>query len=240
MRGSGSAPAATARRSAQAAGAEDRVAGLGHAPASARSAASRGRGSSAETSQPVAIVAAGLEQVARRRRARPRGSRRSRSRASAARRPRSRAARARAMPSASSRRRPGTPFALPAPLELVEAGELGLGRGDDQLAAALERDARAARSTRTARAAPRTHSSRLQRARRVVDAGVDRRPSCARSGGCRSRPPARARRRCCRAGARSARGRPRGRGSPRRRPRCHVSRPRIRSDTLLRCRRSRS
>ena len=88
------------------------------------------------------------------------------------------------------------------------------------------RGCRALRSTRTGRPRPRTQSSRLQRARRVVDAGVDRPPSCGRSGGCRSRPPSPARRRCGRGRGRSARGRRRGRECRRPPPRCHVPPPR--------------
>jgi hypothetical protein len=59
-----------------------------------------------------------------------------------------------------------------APLELVEARQLGLTDGDDRLAAATGRDpARAAEVVELARAGDA--EPRLQRARFVVDAGMD-------------------------------------------------------------------
>ena len=60
-----------------------------------------------------------------------------------------------AISSPPSRRRPGTPFAMPAPFELVEAPEFALVGGDHQLARALIGDLRARRSTHRARARPR-------------------------------------------------------------------------------------
>ena len=67
---------------------------------------------------------------------------------------------------------PATPLARAAALELVEAGQLGLVERDDQLAAALGGD-RVALAERVQLARAADAQLRLQRAGRVVDAGVD-------------------------------------------------------------------
>ena len=141
------------------AGAEDGAAGASPSRARARPRSGRRRGSSARTPQPVTI--------ARRPRARSAAIARGDgaevddagvgrvqggdARARAARSPRSR--------SAPIRRRPGTPFALPAPLELVEARQLALRRPRRSPCRDAAPGSRAPRSTRTARARPRRRAA---------------------------------------------------------------------------------
>ena len=119
-------------------------------------------------------------------------------------------------------RRPGAAPARrwrdPAALELVEALELVLGGGDDQLAAAGRRDP-ALVAVRVQLPRPGDAEARLQRAGLVVDAGVDDAAGVAGLMGARSAARARARRPAARRGAAPARARPRGRRSRRRRRR---------------------
>ena len=240
MRGSGSAPAATARRSDQPPAQKIAWRASVTAPRVRRSAARRGPAPAPVTSQPVAISPPRLEQVVARRRARRRGSRRSRlpgeCRAATPVGVRLDLADAVGVEAAQ----PGDAVRPAAPLELVEPGQLGLGRARRSACRSARTGCRAARSTRTARARPRTQSSRLQRSRRVVDAGVDDARVVAGLVGADLGAPARARRRCCRAGgAVSSRATARPRIPP---PTTAMSRLSAtnRSDTLLRCRPSRS
>jgi hypothetical protein len=76
------------------------------------------------------------------------------------------------MPAASMRRRPCTPLAIAAALELIQALELRAVGRDDHLAAALERD-RPAFAVLIHLACAFDAEPRLQRAGHVVDARVD-------------------------------------------------------------------
>ncbi len=107
------------------------------------------------------------------RRRRRRRSRRPRWRGSAVPRGRWRAARSRECSAASTRRRPGTPLRGCAPLELVEATELVVGRGDDQLAGHAAR--RSPRLSQYSYSSARASDAKpgLQRAGLVIDAGMD-------------------------------------------------------------------
>ena len=171
------------------------MARLGDAARVRRGAASARRAATPrDLAAAVATAAARAADVlgvgARRRRAKsttpvPGRMQRRRRRARAARAPRSRAA--------SRRRSPRTPLARPAALELLEsrrAREASVAMislpqrscGDSALLAVLVQLARALDA-----------QLRLQRAGRVVETGVDRRPSCGRSGARRLAARARAR-----------------------------------------------
>ncbi len=170
MRGSGSAPAATARRSAHEP-AQKTALVASSSPSPWRSRIEREPALVARTSQPVTTS--------------PPAARKSSAKARAT-APKStipvcgecRAATPAAcgsispIPSASTRRRPATPFALPRRSSSSRPAHLGVGGGDDQLAAALEGDA--AGFAVLVHGGGASHAELgLQRARRVVDAGVD-------------------------------------------------------------------
>ena len=138
MRGSGSAPAATARRSDQPP-AQTIAWRASVRPASARAARARPAAPAPETSQPVRDLAARLEQVLGVGARDGGGSRRSRSPGSAARRPRACGSISRD-PGRVEPAQPRHAVRVPAPLELVEAGSSDSVDGDDQLAAALVGD----------------------------------------------------------------------------------------------------
>ena len=109
----------------------------------------------------------------------------------------------------------GNPVGLAAPLELVEAGELTLVGGDDQLAVLARLDP-ALVAIGVEQAGPLDAEPRLQRARRVVDARRGSRRWSARSDGPPAGSRARARRGWSRGGGRAARAPPRARGCRRR------------------------
>ena len=240
MRGSGSAPAATASRSDQAPAQQT----AWPASVSPRGVA-RAQGAAPSRVEAVHLAAgatraAGLAQVVGVGARRPRRSRRSRCRGECSAATPARAARSRAMPSASSRRRPGDPVGAAAPLELVEAAAARRRRWRRSACRSARRGSRARRSTRRARARPRrTAAPSASRARSRCRRGstpelwpVWWAPSRSSRSSTQTLGP--------RSPRGSARGRPRGRGCPHRRPRCRIAQARIRLDTLLRCPRSRS
>ena len=118
--------------------------------------------------------------------------------------------------SARRRRRPGTCVGAAAALELVQARELALVQRDDDLAAALDGDAALLAVVVQARGALDAQA-RLQRARLVVDAGVDDPGVVAGLARCPPRRRRRPRPRAAPDGARAARARWPGRRCPPRR-----------------------
>ena len=171
MRGSGSAPAATARRSAQAP-AQKTACWPRSCPASGSGAASAPLTWTAWTSQPVATTRRRRARRRRRRARRP-GSRRCRCPASAGPRSRVRGARARSMPGGVDPAQAGNPVGLAAALELVAAGRARRGRWRrSPCRSARVAIPRCSQYSYISRA-PSTHRRAFSEPGDVVDAGVD-------------------------------------------------------------------